>query len=147
MKHILLISVLTVIGAGGVPLDTDHHIADKLIADTKLAMERKRQLQATIDKIIPVENAPLDPEYVAILEDYDRRKESFKLSHRDLQWHIVAKVMRGIEDLDERLGLIHTVRDNPLWRQLPATVAITSLNLHNWNVAKNMFIKHLKRVK
>ena len=103
--------------------------------------------QRTMDRIIPVQNEPYDPEYVAILEDYDRRKESFQLSHRDLQWHITAKVMRDIDDVEERLALIEIVRNNPLWRQLKPTIAITPLDLSNWHKARKMFFEHLRRIK
>ena len=150
MKHnfLLIVLLMTIVGAGGVPLAPDMpHRVSKLLEETRRSIQRQRDWQKTMDKIIPVYNEPYDPEYVAILEEYDRRKESFRLSHRDLQWHIVAKVMRDIDELEERLGLIRTVRENPLWRQLPPTVAITPLNLANWNTAKKMFMKHLRKAK
>ena len=133
--------------AGGIPLHTDLSLQQQLIIEAKASLERKKNWQLKMEHIVPRVDLPHDPEYQAILEDYDRRKEAFKLSHRDLQWHVVAKVMRNIEDVDDRLGLIHTVRNNPLWRQLSPTVAITSVNLANWNIAKKMFLKHLRRAK
>ena len=135
------------LGAGGIPLHTDLSLQERLIAETKISLERKRDWQLQMEHIVPRAERPHDPEYLAILEEYDRQKEAFKLSHRDLQWHIVAKVMRDIDEVDDRLGLIHTVRQNPLWRQLPPTVAISSINLANWNLAKEMFLKHLRRAK
>ena len=143
MRNILLTSLLlTCIGAGGVPLESPALVAERQKLVNQL--HHLRDLRKTIDKIVPVGKGDYDPEYLAILEDYDRRKEAFKLSHRDLQWHIVAKVMRNIDDVDDRLGLITTVRSNPLWRPLQPTIAITSINLANWNKARAMFFKHLR---
>ena len=144
MKYLLITSTLFLTSAGGIPLD-ESLTQTKFIATLKeLHAFKMEQLLAEIN---PPKLEPLDPEYVAILEDYDRRKEAFTLSHRDLQWHTVAKVMRNIEGVDERLGLIETVRSNPLWRSLPPTVAITSLNLKNWNTARTMFYELLRRAK
>ena len=151
---IFLIAIISLIGrqlngAGGVPLEQTNDILLKtqLIKDEQAAIQRQIEWQKTMAKVIPVTNEPYDPEYIAILEDFDRRKEAFELSHRDLQWHIVAKTMTEIDDIDERLGLIDTVRHNPLWRQLPPTVAITSINLKNWNVCRKLFYEHLKRLR
>ena len=147
---ILLIANLLLISAGGVPLESSHSLTQyqKILLESQRELAQRRlDWQKTMDKIIPVTNEPYDPEYIAILEDYDRRKEAFELSHRDLQWHMVAKVMRDIDEVDERLGLIETVRNNPLWRTLPPTVAITSLNLRNWNAARTLFYEHLKRIR
>ena len=146
----LLLTCLFLISAGGVPLASTDILTEQqklLIESQKDLLKRQRDWQKTMEKVIPVTNEPYDPEYIAILEDYDRRKEAFELSHRDLQWHITAKVMRDIDDVNERLGLIETVRNNPLWRSLPPTVAITSVNLSNWNTARTMFYEHLKRVR
>ena len=147
---ILILTSLLLISAGGIPLENNDLLTlhqKILIQSQKDLMDRQLNWQRTMASIVPVQNEPYDPEYIAILEDYDRRKESFQLSHRDLQWHITAKVMRDIDDVDERLGLIETVRNNPLWRSLPPTVAITSINLRNWNVARSMFYEHLRRIK
>ena len=146
----LVITSLFLVSAGGIPLENNDLLTlhqKILIQSQKDLMDRQLNWQRTMASIVPVQNEPYDPEYIAILEDYDRRKESFQLSHRDLQWHITAKVMRDIDDVDERLGLIETVRNNPLWRSLPPTVAITSINLRNWNVARSMFFEHLRRIK
>jgi len=148
--NILLIISLFLVSAGGIPLESNDLLTLQqkiLIQSQKDLLDRKLQWQQTMAHIVPVTNEPLDPEYVAILEEYDRLKESFKLSHRDLQWHIVAKVMRGIDEVDDRLGLIDTVRHNPLWRSLPPTVAISPVNLRNWNTARTMFYAHLRRIK
>ena len=138
------------ISAGGIPLESNDLLTQKqkiLIQSQKDLLDRKLQWQRTMDRVVPVTNEPYDPEYVAILEEYDRIKESFKLSHRDLQWHIVAKVMRDIYEVYERLELIDTVSHNPLWRSLPPTVAISSVNLRNWNTARTMFFSHLRKMK
>ena len=146
----LLLCSYRATGAGGIPLESNDMLTlhQKILIKTQRdKLDRQLQWEQTMARIVPVNNEPLDPEYVAILEEYDRIKESFKLSHRDLQWHIVAKVMRDIDDVDDRLGLIETVRHNPLWRSLPPTVAISSINLRNWNTARTMFFAHLRRIK
>ena len=96
---------------------------------------------------IPIEQAEqvFDPEYQAIIDEYDRLKESFKMSHRDLQWHAVAKVMRGMIDVEDRLALIRKVRETPLWQKLPPTIAITQRDLLYYNRAKMTFMDLLKR--
>ena len=137
-------------GAGGIPLENNDLLTakQKLLIQSQLeTLDRQKNWQQTMASIIPVHNEPYDPEYVAILEDYDRRKEAFELSHRDLQWHVVAKVMRDIDEVDERLALIESVRATPLWRQLKPTVAITSLDLANWHRARDMFFSHLKKIR
>ena len=146
----LILSSLMLVSAGGIPLQSNDLLTEHqkiLIQSQKDLLKRQQEWQRTMDRVVPVDLEPLDPEYVAILEEYDRLKESFKLSHRDLQWHIVAKVMRDIDDVEERLGLIETVRHNPLWRTLPPTVAISSINLRNWNTARTMFFNHLRKIK
>lgn len=87
---------------------------------------------------------PLDPEYEAIVEEYDRRKEIFTMSHRDLQWHCVAVTLRGIDLVEYRLALIETVHKFPLWKMLPATVAISPKTLKNWNKARALFLEKLE---
>ena len=136
--------------AGGIPLENNDLLTKKqkiLIKNEYDIMDRQSRWQRTMENIVPVQNEPYDPEYIAILEDYDRRKESFALSHRDLQWHVVAKVMRNIDDVDERLALIESVRATPLWRQIKPTAAITTLDLSNWHRARDMFFSHLKKIK
>ena len=127
MKYFVFTFLLA---AGGMPLKEANKIYRDAL-DIKLVFDGIQE--------------PYDPEYQAILDDYDRRKESFKLSHRDLQWHTVAKVMRDIDDVEERLELINTTHSYPLWRMLPATIAITPRALYNWNTARHLFLKALRK--
>lgn len=137
-------------GAGGVPLANNDLLTEQqklLIKSQKDLLQRQRDWQETMAKIVPVTDEPYDPEYIAILEDFDRRKEAFEANHRDIQWHIVARVMQTIDDVDARLALINVVRENPLWRRLPPTIAISPMELTNWNTARTMFFNYIRRLK
>ena len=88
---------------------------------------------------------PLDPEYLAILDDFDKRREDFKLSHRDLQWQIVANYIKEI-DPNESIEFMRTVRAYPFWRTLPPTIAITPIQLEHWNCCRKTFLKQVRHL-
>ena len=85
----------------------------------------------------------IDPEYAQILSDIDRKHSLYKLTHRDLQWRMVAEVMKELDN-DDRVELVKNVRRHPLHRRLPATIAISPRALNNWQVARSMFLDAIK---
>lgn len=87
----------------------------------------------------------IDPEYVEILVEIDRKHSLYKLTHRDLQWKSVAEVMHSLDN-DSRVELIKNVRRYPLHTRLPATVAISPDDLNNWQAAKDTFLERVKDV-
>lgn len=130
--------------AGGKPLAPDvallvqsqQALRDKLHSDTSP--------DAIVNDLLDVDVIDYDPEYAQILSDIDRRHSLYKLTHRDLQWQTVAVVMQELDN-DARVELVQHVRRHPLHRRLPATVAMSPKALNNWQNARAIFLKAIKR--
>ena len=155
MKVLLIpLLVLFVISAGGKPLDKTvvpqiltHE--QKLLLASQLEIREKMMLQTDPDSVandlLRRNITDYDPEYAQILSDIDRRHSLYKLTHRDLQWHTVAKIMQNLNN-DDRVELIKNVRRYPLHRRLPATIAISPHALGHWHLAKKMFLNSIKKM-
>ena len=114
------------------------------LRDNDVSTDEEKQLLSETLKDMPWD-VPYDPEYVAILEEIDRKHSLYKLSHRDVQWKVVAQVMRTLSN-EDRVELIRNVRRYPLHRQLPPTAAITSRELGHWQIARSQFLNTIKEV-
>ena len=116
--------------------------------DSDLALNQAKQQIGTdpdsiVNDLLDKNIHDYDPEYAQILSDIDRQHSLYKLTHRDLQWQVVAQTMVELDN-DDRVELIKNVRRHPLHRRLPATIAITPRALNHWQVAREMFLKHVK---
>lgn len=151
-------------GAGGVPLSRST-IMQKVIPHKQLVFEFAKELElldqfnireypadiynddigVVIDDLLDRGIFDYDPEYASILADIDRKHSLYKLTHRDLQWRVVASLMQSLNLSNEaRVELIKNVRRYPLHRRLPATVAISPKDLENWQLARDEFYKRVK---
>ena len=88
----------------------------------------------------------LDEDYVKILEELENRKRTWSASHRDLQWHFVARAVTEFElDQKQRVALLRAVTINPLYNRLSPTLAIEPLILQAWAFARDEFFAQLRR--
>ena len=87
----------------------------------------------------------LDEDYVRILEELERKNRIWSSSHRDLQWHYVARAIEEFElDQEQRVHLLRAVTINPLFNRLSPTLAIEPLILQAWLFARDEFLKALR---
>lgn len=142
--------------AGGISLALSHQMMMSKVNPQAIPKALPRVLERNLTKemVMPIaddvtpkdfahEQTGLDPEYQAILDDFDKRKKLFQVSHRDVQWQIVARSFNHITNVDERLELIDAVRRYPFWRELPPTAAMSPNVLIHWLRAKEDFFREI----
>lgn len=160
MRIYRTILFLSLISAGGKPLAPDLNpivltSEQQLLLESQQAIEKgelgvkidadMRPLQDTLEEMAR-QDEPLDPEYLAILEELEDRKNHHLYHHRDTQWKAVAQAMRHIS-VQDRIELIESVRKFPLYRRMPASAAIQVRALGHWNIARSIFLNAIKQTK
>lgn len=144
---ILLLTVIVsspIISAGGKPLAPDTALliqSQKAIRDK---LDKQTNPDAIVNDLLNANVDDYDPEYAQILSDIDRRHSLYKLTHRDVQWQVVALTMQSLDN-DDRVELVKNVRRNPLHRRLPATAAMSPKALGHWQTARTAFLRAVKR--
>lgn len=129
--------------SGGAPIDEEFELLSQSQRDIRDKLDKQTDPDSIVNDMIDKHINDYDPEYAQILSDIDRKHSLYKLTHRDLQWRIVALVMTELEN-DDRVELIKNVRRYPLHRRLPATIAISPTALGHWHQARSQFLDAVK---
>ena len=140
------------LAAGGVPLPglaygkTTAKLNPKFISKLDKIRMRHHQMfpevwtDLTLTDYVPGEH--FDPEYEAILKDFSLKRQ--KNNHRQIMWHMTARVMLELKQIELQVELIQLVRNIPFHRPFPPTTAVGPEVYLAYLKAKRLFMEEIQ---